>query len=293
MIKDAEIQVYKDKLNYQEFIEDDIIMNDDMKKMIPLDEPRRMTFIVVALCTRGMARYTVDTQEQVVTPNKVIIITDRHVLEKCSFSDDLEGVCMMISVKFFYEVVRSVSEISSLFLFAKNHPVVSLSQGEADLFRQYFYIIKRKVADTGNHFRKDVVKTLLLAMVYDLGNIIYQGRQNAGSKNTRADAIFTSFIMLVEDNFKQERRVSWYANQLCITPKYLSESVKLASKRTPTEWIDNYVVLELRIQLRNSAKTIKEIASDLNFPNQSFLGKFFKEHVGMSPSAYRHRALNR
>jgi len=81
--------------------------------------------------------------------------------------------------------------------------------------------------------------------------------------------------------------VGWYAQQLCISPKYLSEMVKNVSLRTPNEWIDNYVTMELRVILKNSSKSIKQIALEMNFPNQSFLGKYFKEHVGMSPSKYR------
>ena len=61
----------------------------------------------------------------------------------------------------------------------------------------------------------------------------------------------------------------------------------MISKRTPNEWIDSYVTLEMRTMLKNSSKSIKEIAKELNFPNQSFMGKYFKEHVGMSPSEFR------
>ena len=68
---------------------------------------------------------------------------------------------------------------------------------------------------------------------------------------------------------------------------YLSETVKQVSRLTPNEWIDNYVILEIRVLLKNSTRSIKEIAMEMNFPNQSFLGKFFKERVGMSPSEYR------
>jgi ATP-dependent helicase/nuclease subunit A len=93
--------------------------------------------------------------------------------------------------------------------------------------------------------------------------------------------------ILLQENFRTERRVSWYAKQLEITAKYLSEVVKNVSKRTPNEWIDSYVVLEIRVMLKNSTKSIKEITEELNFPNQSFLGKYFKEHVGVSPSEYR------
>ena len=91
----------------------------------------------------------------------------------------------------------------------------------------------------------------------------------------------------MKDNFRHERRVSWYGEQLCITPKYLSETVKQVSRRTPNEWIDYFVVLEIRVLLKSSTLSIKEIAESLHFPNQSFLGKFFKEHVGVSPSKYR------
>ena len=81
--------------------------------------------------------------------------------------------------------------------------------------------------------------------------------------------------------------MGWYAKQLNITPKYLSEAVKAISHRTPNEWIDYYTIHELRIMLKSTAKSIKEIAVELNFPNQSFMGKYFKDHVGVSPSEYR------
>ena len=81
--------------------------------------------------------------------------------------------------------------------------------------------------------------------------------------------------------------MGWYAQQMCITPKYLSETVKQVSKRTPNDWIDHYVSLEIRVLLKNSTMSIKQIAQTLNFPNQSFLGKYFKEHVGMPPTKYR------
>jgi YesN/AraC family two-component response regulator len=155
------------------------------------------------------------------------------------------------------------------------------------VFNDYFYVIKKKICEEGNRFRRDLVRTLMLAMFYDLSNLVYHFQQSSSHRQTRADVIFTQFIHMVEEHCKHERRVSWYAKQLSITPKYLSEMVKHVSKRTPNEWIDNYVTLELRIMLKNSTKNIKTIAKEMNFPNQSFLGKYFKEHVGMSPSDYR------
>ncbi len=269
------------------YIEDDILLLDKLNEAPIPREPRRMNMIVVALCLKGKAQYTIDTQEQLVRKNDVLIISERHVMDNFMASPDLEGLAIILSARFFRDVIQNVSDISSLFLFSKNHPVINFTQKEADVFISYFNLIKQKMTDTDNLFRRDVVRSLLLAMFYDLSNVIYRTRQSSDNRQTRADIIFTKFIHLVEGNYKRERRVGWYAEQLCITPKYLSETVKQVSRLTPNEWIDNYVILEIRVLLKNSTRSIKEIAMEMNFPNQSFLGKFFKERVGMSPSEYR------
>lgn len=249
--------------------------------------PRRMNCILMGLCLRGEARYTVDTEERIVKPLDVIIISEGQVVNNSRLSDDLSGIAIMMSENFFNEVMQGVHDISSLFLFSRSHPVFGLRADEADNIITYFNMIQQKVQTVSHNFRRDVVRSLLAAMIYDISHVMYDVQQGTARKQTRAESIFTDFIRLLEQNFRTERRVAWYGEQLCITPKYLSETVKGISCRTPNEWIDKYVTLELRVQLKNTSKSIKEIAKELNFPNQSFLGKYFKEHVGMSPSAYR------
>ena len=187
---------------------------------------------------------------------------------------------------FFHEIIKSVHDVSSLFVFARMQPVMKLEADEIATFTEYFQFIKQKISDNHNHFRKDLIRTLMLAMFYDVGNVIYRVK-NFDESLLRSEKVFTRFLKMVEENCKRERRVSWYAQQLNITPKYLSTAVKRISGRTAVEWIESYVTMELRVLLKNSTKSIKEITEELNFPNQSFLGKYFKEHVGMTPSAYR------
>ena len=155
------------------------------------------------------------------------------------------------------------------------------------MLSSYIDTIIAKILEPEHHLRRELVSTLMKALIYDMSNVIYSYQMGEKKRFSRGEVVFFNYIRLVRDHFKQERRVSWYAHQLCITPKYLSETIKTISKRTPNEWIDYYVVLELRLLLKNSDKSIKEIAEYLNFPNQSFLGKFFKDHVGVSPSTFR------
>ena len=81
--------------------------------------------------------------------------------------------------------------------------------------------------------------------------------------------------------------MGFYARQLCITPKYLTTLIKRISGLSVSEWIDNYVIIEAKTLLKYSTMSIQEIAYYLNFPNQSFFGKYFKNHTGMTPTAYR------
>ena len=266
---------------------DDMLMIDNLTGVPFPTEARRMNFILMCLCTRGSVSFTLDENPLKLTAHNLFVVSERHVLDKYEATPDFEGLCLMISLPFYNEIIRSVSDISALFLFAHNHPIFNLSEHDEQIFSDYYQLVKKKIVNTESHFRRDLVRTLMLAMFYDLGDVIYRFKQVKKVRVTRGDIIFTQFIKLVEDNCKRERRVSWYAQQIGITPKYLSEMVKQVSCKTPNEWIDNYVTLELRVILKNTTRNIKEIAKEMNFPNQSFLGKYFKEHVGMSPSRYR------
>ena len=267
-------------------LDDDLLLSDQINKAPMPSEPRKMNFILIGLCTKGQISYRMDTEELVVHAGEMLVASERHVIDGYQPSADMEGLCIMMSVDFFHEIIKSVHDVSSLFVFARMQPVMKLEANEITTFVEYFQVIKQKISDNHNHFRKDLIRTLMLAMFYDVGNVIYRVK-NFDESLLRSEKVFTRFLKMVEENCKRERRVSWYAQQLNITPKYLSTAVKRISGRTAVEWIENYVTMELRVLLKNSTKSIKEITEELNFPNQSFLVKYFKEHVGMTPSAYR------
>ena len=285
----TEINVGQAKRIYSNarYIDDDLLLFEKFGDVPFPEEAVRVQCLFLALCTNGKAQYSVDTRERQVTAGDAIIINEGQVVSNCMFSRDCNGIAIMMSYDFFREIISDIHELSSLFLFSRTHPVFHLHKNETKTLLEYFYLIQEKVEETTHHFRRELVTSLIKSLIYDMSNAIYRIQQLGNGKKTRAESIFTEFIKLVEQNFREERRVSWYAEQLCITPKYLSETIKVISKRTPNEWIDNYVILEMRVLLKNSTLSIKEIAQTMHFPNQSFLGKYFKEHVGMSPSEYR------
>ncbi|SNU04286.1 AraC-type DNA-binding protein [Prevotellaceae bacterium MN60] len=269
------------------YLEDGLVLTNRISNAPIPQEPTRMNFILMALCRKGRAQYCIDTRQQTVKPGDLLFISERHIIDNYMASPDFECLCILVSTQFYHGFVQNVRNVSSLLLFTMNNPVVQLTPHEIQVYSNYYRTIREKISDTEHHYRTEVVKALLLAMFYDMSGVTYRVEQSSSKGQSRADVIFAEFIQQLEQNYRTERRVSWYAQQMGITPKYLSEIIKQISKRTPNEWIDSYVVLEIRVLLKNSTKSIKEITEELNFPNQSFLGKYFKEHVGMSPSEYR------
>ncbi len=268
-------------------IEDKIMLIDDLS-LVPLPQvPRRANCVILGVCLSGRAEYSLDTNDYVVEPGDIMVVNDGQVMDDYRVSPDLSGVGYFIESDFFNEIIKGVHGLSSIFLFSRTHPVFHLRQEEVNAFRSYYELIKQKIDNTNHHFRTDVVRSLLMTMLYDMSDTLWRFREDHESQSSRAEIIFTQFLTLVEKNFREVRLVGWYAKQMGISPKYLSEMVKKASKRTPNEWIDKYVVLEIRLLLKNSTMSVMQIAQKMNFPNQSFLGKYFRERVGISPRKYR------
>lgn len=269
------------------FIDDDLLLTNSFPEMETPVKSTRMQCLFLALCTHGRAVYHVNTTRFEVGAGDVIIISEGQVLSDYELSSDCRGIGLIMSYDFFKNIIGGIHELSALFLFSRMHPVFRLNEQEMANIFSYITIIRQKVARTEHHFRRELVTALLKALIYDVSNAIYRLQQTSNKKMTRAESIFTEFIHLLEQNYKHERRVGWYAKELNITPKYLSETVRSISKRTPNDWIDNYVVMEIRVMLKDSALSIKEIAQQLNFSNQSFFGKYFKQHTGLTPNHFR------
>ena len=104
---------------------------------------------------------------------------------------------------------------------------------------------------------------------------------------SRANDIFNKFLRLLADYHTHERSVSFYADKLCLSPKYFSKLIKTASGRSAPDWIDTYVILEAKNYLKYSDMSIKQIVYQLHFADQPTFTKYFKAHTGLTPAQFR------
>ncbi len=270
------------------FMGEDLLLFSDFKNVPIPHHPFKMDCMCAVICYSGSVSFALNTILYSIKKNDLIIINVNETLESYEVSPDFNGIVIFISNNFIEDIIMNYEDISSLLLFSREHPILQLSDDDATMFHHYYNMLELKTSENNNHFRREILRSVMLSWIYDLSNIIYHNQQTTENGKRRQDIIFAQFLKLVEKNFHQQKRVTWYSEQLCISPKYLSAVIKNASQRTPNEWIDYYIILEARVQLRNTNKSIKEISESLKFPNQSFFGKFFKERVGCSPNKFRH-----
>ena len=107
----------------------------------------------------------------------------------------------------------------------------------------------------------------------------------------RKGQLFKKFIHLVHTNCTAQRDVAFYAEQLCISTRYLSAITKEVGQISAKEIIDEFLTLEIKVALQSTNLSLKEIADRYNFPDQSFFGRYFKKHTGMSPKEYRAKRI--
>lgn len=123
----------------------------------------------------------------------------------------------------------------------------------------------------------------------EMGNIVYHKQKESpvSVELSNREQIIGRFLELLSKHSKERHEVTFYAQELCITPEYLTRILKSFSGKTTNQWIDNALMTEAKIMLRDPQLNIQQIADQLNFSDQSSFGKFFKKNSGKSPLEYR------
>lgn len=243
--------------------------------------------VIFSVCWSGEMSLVMNGRRICLSQGCLLVNFGDSVVSEVEMSADFSATAIVISQDFLHESMMSLMNLWPYLLFLMEHPVIGL--GEAELKRlvmNYEQIVDR-LSQTDHYFRREATIASVQACYLDVCDFLHRRAPQNDHLQKRSYGIFDQFVRLVALNYVQHRDVRWYADEMKITPKYLSEVVKEVSGRTSSQWITNFVVTEMKSLLRNTDLSIKEIAVEMNFPNQSFLGKYFKNVVGVSPNDYR------
>lgn len=201
---------------------------------------------------------------------------------------DFKGKIILFNSRYKNTMIRT-DYFCELMLQLANNPIIKLSREEYGSIVHIKKSIELLNSNEGcSESYNFVTQHAISAILYILYNAVCEGKKSQPTRvQSRQGELFREFLQLLLSNYKQQRSVIFYAQEMCVTPRYLSRVIKEVSGRSAAEWIDDLVTTEIVYQMRFSMRTIQQIAYDMGFPNQSFFGKYFKAQVGCSPTSYR------
>ncbi|MBR5820217.1 MAG: helix-turn-helix domain-containing protein [Alistipes sp.] len=244
----------------------------------------------VILCDKGKASLVLDDTAYTLKRNSTLFLLPGTILHCDSHSADFEVRYFAFSAELFAEAsYRIPIEFMRLL---KSHPIQQLEAAGYKNIDMWLRIIDYTYRDKENRFRNQIIKNRLqnaLLGAYDLALRHANERLIHTESNSRQQEIFTRFIKLIGTHYGEEREVSYYAEQLCISTRYLSTIVRNVTGNTAKGLIDHMVIVEIKNLLQTTDLSVQEIAYRLHFPDQSYLGRFFRKHTGQSPTHFRQK----
>ena len=249
----------------------------------------RTDLFVITVIVKGSITLKINLKEFRLKKNDLLTIPPDSTKETIEISEDaiLKVIAYTSGFLLPLNLPDNFWEMTSYFS-SENNPVWPIKKEEVATLVALISRMELQEKELSKHpYGRQILNYTFLIFILELAALAKTYSKRSDQRYSRKENLTISFFSLAKKHFTKERSVQSYAQLLFVTPKYLTETIKEISGKTAGEVIDSLVIQSAKIQLSNTSKSISEIASDLNFSDQSFFGKFFKRHTGLSPKEYR------
>lgn len=268
----------------------DIVMVNNFDDMSLFAHPVRLKATTVLVCLKGSIDCNINLHRFIITENHLLINFADDIIH-INKTENLLGYAIIISQEYLQHIQLDFRFRAQNFLSLRDNGPVPIPYDELTYLKPYYTLLKKNMEE-GN---AEVIKGLAIALSYTITGLLHKYQQTrmpeSEKDEPRAKQLFNKFMKLLSAYHTKERSLQFYADKMCLTPKYVSGAIKSFSGKGALDWINEYVVLEAEMMLRYTEMSVQEIAYALNFPTQSAFGKYFKQQAGMSPREYRYKML--
>lgn len=247
-------------------------------------DPMKFESTVSVFLMRGEASIEIDLIHYDIEAPSLIHIRSGQILQISGCSDDLSLSFIVMSRKFADSIVLLINN-PRLAVIDRISPCKKLPATEVYYYTQLYSQIRKLSQNKENPYSYKAVAFCLTSFFcgYAYRHYLTDGK----TMHSAQERISKEFMALVHDNFRQQRFLDFYAGKMDISAKHLSRTLKQVTGLTAVEWIERHVVLEAKVLLKSTDRTIQQISDELSFHSQSFFTQYFKKHVGMTPKEYR------
>lgn len=259
-------------------------MTEQMKEFVGRF-PMKLATSCLLIVVSGEVRFSVNFRDFVARRSTCAVITGGTIIEQVDFDPDTQVILLSFNPNSVYTSTQ-ISTRNYHRIYALQAIVLQLSDQHMSLLKDAYKILRKIISDPAFETNREDTAVSCMNL---MGSIIEQGVDNepqVETKTSRKDEIVARFLECVNESYRTHRELAFYADQLCLSLKYMSHIIYEQTGRHPSQWIKDYVILDAKTMLRSGRYTVQQVADELNFPNQSFFGKYFKEAVGVSPKKW-------
>lgn len=174
-----------------------------------------------------------------------------------------------------------------LYVYKTNHIVAN--DAEQEQFAGYTGMLSFKLQQQQRRYYKEVVESLLRSILFDYLELMMLAVPQVEIRTAEGQhkMLFRRFLELLTTRHVKHQLVDTYAQELCVSPNYLTKICREITGKTALQWVREYTEADIRYYLLNTDLSVKEICDDLGFPNLSFFGKYCRRAFGLSPTEFR------
>ena len=282
---DEVLQQVEFDLRIKEFV---VMEIDRANYVIKPNIPYRSDYFCIFMIQKGGVTFRLDDKSYKVSKGDIVFCPMLETFWLDEIAEDYDGKYIFFSLDF-------ISDAG--FNYKSNNVLKSLSsdpthiiRNEPDVYRKLnFHLDELKALNNkekDNYYFNEMIWHHFSLVIYEIDNY-FKKIEKPHSVTNREDELTTSFFKLVQDHFKEEHNVQFYADKLFISRKYLTKVINKTVFKSPREIIHQVLAVEARLLLKNPNLNVSEVAAQLKFSDQASFSKFFKKHTARSPLEYR------
>ena len=283
----SDISTLPNRLRYQD---EELVLIDDLRH-IPDFAACKIAFNVGLVCLQGKLLFEIGGTSIALNAGQAVFCHSHVLITNIMASPDIKCRVVCLSDRALKNILQAQFTIWNKAMYPNHYYIINLNDTHITLFDT----LLPAFSDESGALSHEILLCLLRAsflLVCDLLSI--NASSDVGVDNaSRMSTLFHLFLQNIAKRQQKKNKVKDYADELCITPKYLTTICRKVSGKSAMTWINEYVVEDVVSYLKNTDLSIKEIASRLGFENASFFGRFVRLHLGASPNELRKQLMSR
>ena len=239
------------------------------------------------LCTAGEGSFVFNEHCYHITKNDLVVIPMPARVSNLAAHDDMRVEWFAADYKFLQNLLPSNNYSIGGSISLNHDPVISLTDEQAAILLADFHRLRDRMDDRHLQFYQELMGSLCLTMMYDIFEAHAQ-REATDTHTDRTAYIVKQLMALLATGISRtERDVSYYAERLNVSTKYLSATIKRVTGHSVTSYIDRHTIPILKDYLNDERQSLTQIADAMNFTSLSYFSRYCTKHLGPSPSEYR------